>query len=548
MTDVKQTIVGDSTNAQKAYADLARQVAKLEVANQKLASAADGVGKGGALARLESLTKSGIRQVSQLAGEWGGVGAVINAATMKLAEFQRLSEQARTTHISAGEAQANYAINLSGSTSEQKAASIRRLQEMQGDFPDANQMFTAAARIASTNGGNIANTEATIKATLPLVTNDPEALGVMGQAASDIKKHSGGKVSDEESLGLLYKTQTEAHISDPKFIAKTLPPVIGAAVAHGGDMTPEKRRQAAIEGAAIFSSLTHSIGEDSGELSKSAGMKLLGKLDEMFTVGIEETLPGTSFKRRVKPKFDPQTPEARMEVLRNDKKLLKTFEDNLSVEEVAKLGVHQLFHPRSEQNVGRKMYDSGLANINYGTDQYQQNVREQRDLTPQIKTSRMAKQTDANRQQADLRNNSGAWRAEADRLTDEQLTKTERYGNGVLGVLGRELWKYRRSAIDNDADALQADKEVLEERREQLRYKGRSLLGGKTYFDKRRDLEEYSPKERDLDQSLIQAIQQLDETMKEIRQSNQGLLEAEKEKRPSAGPAVQMQRGAHAER
>lgn len=543
MTTVKQTITGDSASAQKAYADLARQVAKLEAANQRLVGEVDKFATKGVRGQraMNDFVQHGVSLVSSMAVQWVGVTAMISAATAAAQEYYRVIRETADVQITVGDAQAKLFKNLATSTTPEKIAFTERVTKMQQEsgFQSLPAMLVAAAEGASASAGNIPATEEALRASVALTRDEPQDLQTLVGAALDIQKASG--VNDaKKNLGFLMQVGTESRVAGLRNTALTVAPAVSTAA----KTVTSDQRQATIDAGALFAALSNEGVDPTGETTRNAVQVVSGELRSFFQEGVKVNRPGGGRPMLIKPKSDPNTIEGRLRVLQEDPRLRKAFMDT------ANFG-RERFRIPFEQLVNKGQtataFEQARRNLSFDDKTYNQLAAELESATPQMKLSTQAKASQATTEGYKNAKTPMGIMAEVIKTRDEADTLTRnKYGQGGAWFLDPA----RKYVIDqvwsDDADKVQGSIEFLQERQNFIRTKGRSLLGNRGVG--LRDPSQLNPQEKQDFDYLGEKIEELNRYMADLLQVQRDMNATIKAKTPSAAGAAQAEAGKGRER
>lgn len=433
MADVKQVITGDSASAQKAYADIARQVVKLEEANQRMATKLDAaLGKStAAQGRMNTLVGNGIDKAAALAVQWVSVATAIQLASHELETYHRLNKESLDTNVSVGDAQAMLVKNLATSPTADKQAFIGRIAQMQRDtkFQSLPAMYRAAAEGASASAGDIPGTEGALRASIPLTRDEPGDLQTLVGAALDIQKASGIKDA-KKNLGFLMQVGTESRVAGLRNTAMNVAPAVSVAA----KTVTSDQRQATIDAGALFASLSNEGVDPTGEVTRNAVQVISGELRSFFKEGVKVSVPGRSRPLLIKPKEDPNTIEGRIRVLQEDPRLRQAFMDS------AKFG-RERFRIPFEQLVNKGQtataFDQARRNLSFDDKTYDQMAMELEGLTPAMALSNASKKGAGSTQSYEVSQQLESQRALARENTLKILEKTTSYSNSRMPWLVR---------------------------------------------------------------------------------------------------------------
>lgn len=546
MADVTQTIAGDSTSAQRAYADVARQVTKLEEANAKLVRKVEEVKR----LSEESANRSGsalsgqLRVVTDLVTQWASLTTWIQAANDAHRIFEETNAKASNAQISVADSQAQVIKNLAPQTTAEKIEFIAGIEKVQKDtkFPSLVNMNLAAAEGLSASGGDMKGVLDALSTAAPLAKDKPEELRVLMGAALDLKKASHVD-SAKDNLGFLMQMGTESRIVSMRDTALNAAPAVSVAAAT----VTSDRKQATIDAGALFAALSNEAVDPTGETTRNAVTVITGELRSFFEKGVKTTIPGSSLPMVIKPKEDPNTIEGRIRVLQDNERLAKVFLEN------ANFG-RERFRIPFEQLLNRGQTDDQFqrarGNLSFDGRTVDQMTKELSNLTPQLELANAAREAIGSQEVQAANNSQGAIRDQIKTVRDEALDRTEKYAPGILGLGHLEQRTLRMWSSDflhrDNRDYGQVAINELKSNRDWLLYKNRSLLGEVPFGEKKRDYGELSQAERNDYDYLTKQIEILNGLMaQQLRLMEQ---DAAKQRQPGIAPAMQGQREAHQER
>lgn len=544
MADVTQTISGDSADAQRAYADLAKQVVKLEEANVRLARKISEAGIASDKATKSSSfgANSAVREVAGLASTWLTVTAALNSATQAQQEFNRNNAQSGAKQITVGDSQAQIIKNSAGASSADRKKFIADVQQLAKDinFQDLESFNLAAASGLSASGGNMPAVLNALRAAGRITRDKPSELPIITGTLLDIGKFT-GNTSAEENLGFVTDFASKARITNLEKAGKALAP----AVANFTASTKGDKQAAADQASAMVAAFSSAVGDVEGTTSSQAATKFNAEIQKYFTEGVKVTMPGYPHAVLRKPKNDPGTPEGRLQYLQQNQQDKKMFWDNAELGEVKFRSVIRDF---LDSGANYQAYKQNLANQQPRGDMVRQMNSDLKTLTPQQSLSDLAKQAQANTETLENSTTSKGLRAQASQIFTEGLSKTRQYSYGRfgLGYMSESMIENYMGApgIYGDEEYANAAASYLGERQQALLYKQRSLLGGKVWGDVQRTPDQLSQEER-ANYDYLGGQKALLET---IAQQLKEMNDRQKQVQPQVAPAMQRQREAHQER
>lgn len=552
MSEVKQVITGDSTSAQKAYADLARQVAKLESANQRMANELHGSVSRGASTqgRMNSVISQGIDKAFAFAAQWASVGEAIKLASQEIENFHRLNKEALDTNVSAAQSQSELIGNLAGVSSQdrkkflEQAAAARK----EAGFESIIKTNQALSTGLSASGGD---REAALKAfrvVAPLAKNNPDSVIPLEQGVISLAKTAGNK-DYEAAAGFMESLQGRAFPTKLSDVAANA----GPAIRGMAEMDKGNRAEAMKSGGALFAYLSNRMEDQEGRISANAELNFGGDIRAAFEKGIQ-----TAHGHKIRAKEDPGTLHGRLAYMQSHPEFAKAFVDKgLTVEQKAKMPLEQLLLDKG----AFAEYSGHRENLKFDKDAYAQDVRDQHGLTPQLLISGAKKKSAGATEEHELGMDIDARRALARETTLKTLEKTTNNSNSSMPWIIRTAgpqWAYNAleglTTWAGDAPET-AGIAALKTRQKEIVQGDRSwatrLLPGSIAaladpFTRGRDKtrEELSPAQRgDYD-----AAQQQIDILKELRDEVKQMNSIAKQKQPSAAGAARAEAGAGRER
>lgn len=545
MPETKQVITGDSASAQKAYADLARQVVKLEETNQKMTAKLDqGLRKGSeSQGRMNQMINQGISQLASMAAGWVGVTAVIAGANKELEEHRKLMENAGGKQISMGKAQATLAFNtLDDKQFQQAVKDVDRIADKTG-FPDRAILTEGMGNAISASGGKYDDAVKALEAAAKITRITPEQLGVMTGAGLDIARAA--QVTPEEGIALSLKTGKEARVNDPKLNAKNTAQGVSKAAlsrAEGADA------RTAVEEAAETQAWLGLAGNDvEGDTSRTANWKLSQNLDDLFEGRMFRTFRGR--KIPVKPSFDPGTEGKRLEQLAQESPAIKKhFLENMTVESYAPIVRDYLENPEGEQGKTRKYMQE---NIDFGTGPIDWIDKTLKGATDPLFIADVERESQASVDKELLNLTREGLIEKAMEVRDNALANTRHLADMPFGLNWTKdtLATKMEDIIGPELQKPGSTWGFLDSRQQEI-LSPKSLLGNMAGLGKR-DYSELQGSEKtqydklEADKRLMERIA---DRLESLDGSNREMNERDKQNRPSAAPAARAEVGAHGER
>jgi hypothetical protein len=544
MATVKQTFTGDKNQLEQAYKDLAQQVVRLEQANVRLAQQTEAANRN-ALAgqqRSNEAIGQGIQNVAQLAAQYAGFAGILAGVNQELRETARLQEKSADTQVAVADAQAAVIKNLTGVSSEQRKRFLEQVADVAvaTRFQDLGALNLAAAAGVSASAGDQQVTLDAIAKASRLSRDRPHELPILSGAAIDISK-STGRARADENLGFLMSAGTQARIEELKKQAENIAPAVISGVATvRGD-----RQQAAIDVAAFFAAASNLAGDKQGDPTRTFTTSFTAQLRDFFEKGQEVTIAGR--KLRIKPGEDPGDFAGRLGVLQQDPRLQQRFLEASNFEWRYKVFAEQVLSGGSEAD---KLFRQGRGAIRFDSAQYEQTAKDLEALTPELSLASARRDAAFNQQQRELALDQEGIAGETRRILREALTSTAGYAESFPGTryVASELAVYGQDLnYAMGGDPVESAIEQLEARREQVRYRNRSLLA-RTRQGAATAVEQLSERERADFNRLsedIAALRRLAERQTQLAEEAGG---RDRETRPSAGPAANAELGGQRER
>ena len=563
MADVKQTITGDSASAQKAYADLARQVVKLEEANQRLVKTVDQGMKQGMSSQgsMNKAVSDGITQVAALAAQWVGVSAMIAGAKRELEDYRRISKEAGGAQVTLGQAQARLAFNtLDEKTFKQAVKDVAAIKKETG-FPSQAKLTDAMGNAISASGGNYDIAKQALTAAARVTRLTPEHLETVAGAGIDVALAGG--VTPEEGISLVLKTGKEARVNDPKLVAKNTAQAVAKAALSSGRGA---NRRVAVEEAAEIQATLGLIDKDTeGDTSRTATWKLAQNLDDLFEGRMTKTIRGRTVA--IKPSSDPGTMGKRLEQLaREDPRIKKHFLENMTVESYAPIVRDLIENPGGEQG---KIYQSLKENINYKKEPLEWLDQTLKGSTGPLFSAEMERREEAGREDMLLGMGRDDLIEKARAVRDSALSDTRKFADMPFGfnVLKDSLATGLEDVLGKEREAPGATQGFLELRQQEIL--APNSVFGNAGFGKRKyeQLNEGEKSAYDRIQRDIGTMYDIDQRLKEMEsgqrdsrtgeliekldqlvQSNAEMNARDKQRQPSAAGAARAEAGRGRER
>lgn len=564
MTEVKQTIIGDSVSAQKAYADLARQVAKLEVANQQMTAKAD-QGTNRSSQGTKMLSGLLLRQMSIIGSTAGAVlslGNAWQAAKTAAEEYMTTSDRIRQAKIDIARSETTLALNtLTPEQFKQASADVHQIAKETG-FSNVAMLNEAMATAVNAAPDRETAFRA-VKMGASLTKHQPELLDSFVGGSLDVSNSAGATA--EEAMGLNLTAGKFARISNPERQQRAISQSVSSVVASSRVETPEERKKAAESGAEFWAALNKASKDSLGERSRTATEQFAAHANEAFTQGISYTPRGRSRPITIKPTEDPGDIVGRLEYLQQDARFGKAFMEKYSFEsgykdrfqQAIRDPEHSEFAANLKQAKGAVGYDdtiygSATATIEHGSKNLEAAGRDQAAETRDITTKLEG---------LDQR----ALAAEARKIRNKALETTEGYGfrggfavEKVLGGTSRNF----DDLFGTDADSAARSVGVLEEKRRGIRRGAITREGdrGRAFgnpvgtpeapssADRIRTFRPYTTEEQEADKTLRDAINALKPILEQQRDLAKRNLEETQARRPSAAGAARAEAGKGRER
>lgn len=526
--------VGDEAIA-RAYEKLAQRCAALEAQNAKLGGTSERSSQR-ASQGLDRLTTS----VRTTAAQYAGLQQVLSGLWNSFDQVEQRGREALNAQTSWAAAQARLIHNSVGKPEDVKANVDFAQQIVKSGFPSLPMAQDAVSNAVSAAAGNDALARQAVFEAHKYTKHTPQLLDPYSGAAVDIAMKTG--VNAEEALALAFSSQSIGRVADPGLNAKNLAKALGrAGGAQRGD-----RRVAGEAAGEIFSWLTTETGDTEGSSSATAMANLAAHLDEMFTKGIQKRLPwgGT---HRIRPNIpDPGNARDRMIALFNDPAAGRAFAEHFKMEAGFEEVVDRaILDPNSSQ---RANFKAMVEAVGYDVPALRARQAQLDSLTPQLSMSNKEAASAANKaldQAFNFRDSTGASANEAVRTLYRDTMEHSTFPAPLRGLYESLVLKPQQfgdwmTGYDQNQRAV----ELLERRRDEITVRNRSILGGRSYFDRPRSYDELNPREQQQYTRINEEIELRREMLNEQKQTNQLL----RKRQPSAGPAMNAQRGAQSER
>lgn len=322
MTTVQQVFTGDASQLQREYEKLARSVTTLEGKLGQTTVKSEQLGRkhkeslGSASGAAGKLADS----IIQVGAAYMTADAAIKAFNYDLEISKRLGSEAAKTQSDIGKALAKLGMNVLDQKQFQQVVvpEVYRISKETG-FADVGGLATAAGAAISASGGDTELGLDALRTAAKITKLTPESLQPMTEAVTDIRRFSEKRTTSDESAGLALSAGKFGRIVDPQQQASVLSKGIGSIVASSrGD-----KKDATEQAAEVIAALTLSMGDRMGDRSATAAISLSSQLDKLFTEGIDVSLGGRKFKKKMKS--DPGNLVDRIEALREDEAMRKLF-------------------------------------------------------------------------------------------------------------------------------------------------------------------------------------------------------------------------------
>lgn len=550
---IHQKFTGDPSQLMKAYQDLAGANARLEQQVQKLAGTMGNTAREGqkGLGSIRSFAQQGMSDVKGLITQWVSLQGAIQLVSMELDDVAQKRERAMNAGVKTGSSQADIIRNLTGVTSETKAAFVKDTQAAfaASRFADLDEFNRAAASGLSASAGDREGTLNALRASAQLTRDKPQDLALLVGAALDIQKASGNK-SAEENLGFLLQTGGQARQVDLRSQAVNIP----SALISASNTVKGDRQQATREGAALFAALGSQAGDVRGESTRTAVQSFTVQLRDFFEKGVEKTVRGHKF--HVKPGEDPGTIEGRIAALQKDDKLRAQFLDKASFERQFQVPVEQLLN----RGATDKQFRSSLSQIRFGREEFDQQVRDLQGLTAATSLATSDAATKGRTQLNQVLSTHEGRAGQAAKIVADTLAETREHSSSPFLTKTAVDYLSQKAAGADDffsgRNSIETSIETLEHRRANILRRG-TLLGGKDWMASSRSVNELSPAERRdvsyVDDQLTILRQLLEEdkassrAMEEQTQVLREVRDELKQRQPGGANAARAERGRHRE-
>lgn len=415
MGTTTQTFTGDASNLEKAYQSLAKEVARLESANQKLAgqmaAQSDGVARG--MKSQENAIGSALSSVKSYATGFLSVGAAVALANKALEEQRRLSKEIADTNIEAGKSQGDVLTNLVGVDPGEQRRILGEINRIQRDtgFGSIEELNRGAAAAISASGGDVAGALDALREAAKLSVLKPEQLKTVAGGALDVRAASGVQ-DNRENLGLLLSFQSAARGTDLERVARNAAPAIGSMAKS----VPTDQKEASRQSAALLAALSQGAKDFTLESTATAGIQLADHMTEFFTKGIQKEANGRKFT--VRPPQDPQTIAGRVEFLQQNDRFRKLFIENFvdkGMETKFREPTRGLIDTKKAENMRGQgvvpvadLFKQFQGSIQYQPQAVDELAKQLREATSQTRMASGAEAMKSAGQQADMAQGAGA--------------------------------------------------------------------------------------------------------------------------------------------
>jgi len=442
-----QTFTGDASNLEKAYQSLAKEVARLESANQKLAgqmaAQSEGVARG--MKSQENAIGSALNSVKGYATGFLSVGAAVGLVNKALEEQRRLSKDIADTNTEAGKSQGDVLTNLVGVDPAEQRRILAEVNKIQRDtgFGSIDELNRGAASAISASGGDVAGALDALRESARLSVLKPEQLKTVAGGALDVRAATG--IQDQrQNLGLLLSFQSAARGTDLERVARNAAPSISSMAKS----VPTDQKEAARQSAALLAALSQGAKDFTLESTATAGIQLADHMTEFFTKGIAKEANGRKYT--VRPQQDPQTIEGRVEFLQQNERFRKLFIENFvdkGMETKFREPTRGLLDSKKADNLRGQgvepvadLFKKFQGSIQYQPQAVDELAKQLREATPQTQIAAGDAARKSAGQQIDLSSPGGAARMTADEVTSSIRDKIISPRRGVLDSMAEGFW------------------------------------------------------------------------------------------------------------
>lgn len=561
MSVTKQVIVGDSASAQKAYADLARQVVKLEEQIGKQGTTTDRVqGRSkGMLEGINGLLRQQLTNIAATATAVLSLGQAWSMAKAAAEDYMNTSDRIRQAKVDIAQAQTTLALNTLNKEDFQRAQADISAIAKQTNFSNIaalTEAYSTAANAApgATPEERRKNAYDAVLQGASLTKHRPDLLDSFVGGSLDVASSAG--VSPQEANSLNLTAGKFARISNPERQQRAISQTVASMTASSDVSTPEKRKKAAESAAEFWAALNRASKDDRGEMSRTASGTFGSYSDEAFTRGIETNVPGLPFPIRIKPKEDPGDPVGRLEALQKDANFGKAFVEKYKfaneggydsrMRQAILDPEHSEFAQMLKEAKGAVGYDAEI----YGS------AKEVIDAgSKQLETAGRDQATETRNAIAKLEGlDQRSLAAEARKIRDKALETTAGYGftggyipEAIFG--GLTNWGEDRFGFESGAAAFatqQLERKVSGIKRGALVQEGKY---GSPFLGTNKDVyRELTTEEKEATRTLTEAINALKPILEQQRELQERQLQETSGKRPSSAPAARAEAGRHRER
>lgn len=431
MGQVRTTFTSEDKDVQKALDGMSKQLQRYAEENKKLKDQT----KAG-----HETTKSWIGDtvagLTKMVSGMAVFGAAIDVTNQKLQATVRLNKEAAQRATGAAATQSDFLNNLGlVSQKEQQSALLRVRGISQRTARPEQDLFGAASVAVSARGGMSISQALDAVEQASRLTADPGSMAQLSGAFLDIASLT-KTTKANANAGFLLQLQAQSRVASQQQVAQNLVPGALGVAARGGT---------AGESAAIVSTLTSVLKDQTGAISGTAAIQLANQLAEFGPTKGKTPIEALRFLQ--------QTPGA-----------AQRFLGTASFEQKARFGIEQLVTGESE---GAKLLERNVPAFGQPaalSRDFERFVASKMEV-PLQKTDFQRRLLQSERERSDLANARG-------QLADEVRTSLERkldeLGVGdldipVIGRQGPRAWRLRDfdRAIAGGADPVEAAKDTL---------------------------------------------------------------------------------------
>lgn len=336
--EIKWVVTADDKDIIAAFKRMNKE---LEATKQKMREQANETAKAGKA--QDDLLAKGISGLAGMVAGWVSVQSAIQLATAEYDNYIERQQEAAKETLSTADAQLAFFRNL-GNVSREQAKQIQEtVRQIAGANKTTESRVYNVASIARSSQGALNDQQMFANVGMALrLAPDSEEQAVALAGALNASTRLTGSTDPRENAGLLLGIGEQTRIDNLAQISKTLLPAATGIKATLPSTSTE-------EAMALLSTLTTVSEDETGNVSRTAGMQLAAQLKEIKN-GKKTIRTGTDLGDAIA-------------TLQNDEKKRKEFMDSASFEVQAKPFIEQLLTPGTP---AAQLYSQNLAKVPTG--------------------------------------------------------------------------------------------------------------------------------------------------------------------------------------